>query len=531
MSVDGNQQDQPLGSNRTFDSLSSTSILSWIYNLQTSPPTSSYIPHLLEKTPTRATKRCRSLETTPSVFLGDGPSFYKRRKALQEIASDMGDKDVARMSAFRVEGSNSDPSRTPSKSNAPSASKNTSSTNPYTPKRQKTSTDEDFIGYKMSLHGLMQDDEAFDKAPDFKDYITDIVISDRGSTMKDASVKRFRNHAKVYKWSNEATFLYHLIPILQGDGYHVATKSVFLPGEEGKHQEEAKDWKDFLADEQIKVTLSKDFTRTLLPSEFSKTPTLIDEIAKDLAKDKDMTNPRPDLTFGLQRERYPLAIKTQISQHLLDLLEITPGIHYAFLIIEGESQSGSSAKAENQARRGGATLVKASRMLRAEVEGETTALPIEGVEKSARGEEIKKTALKAGKLNPITPDYKSFVFSVTMSPTYFSIWVHWFDEGNKLYHMNSVESFAINNSKGPVQIRWALHNIMEWGARTRHPQNETLVKSIEDYIRRDEQRMQAEILAAKEDVMAARVAAKTAKSTVQSAGSASNKRSMPEDAA
>lgn len=167
-----------------------------------------------------------------------------------------------------------------------------------------------------------------------------------------------------------------MIPILQGDGYHVAVKPVFAPGEEEKHREEDKEWKDFLADEKVIVTLSKDFTRTLLPSKFSANPSLIDEIAKELAKDKDMTNPRPDLIFGLLRKKHPLAIETQIPPHLHELLEIAPGMHHAFLIIEGKSHSGSSAKAENQARRGGATLVKALRSLRAKVEWDTTSLPV-----------------------------------------------------------------------------------------------------------------------------------------------------------
>lgn len=139
------------------------------------------------------------MDSTPSEFLGDGPIFYKRPKALEQEASNMGDNSTARMPTPSVEGSNSNPNRTPSKSDTPLIPKSTSSTNPQTPKRQKTSRDQDLVGYKMSLHGLLQSDEAFDEASDFRDYITEIVTSERGSTMKDASVRKFRNHAKVYK--------------------------------------------------------------------------------------------------------------------------------------------------------------------------------------------------------------------------------------------------------------------------------------------------------------------------------------------
>lgn len=435
----------------------------------------------------------------------------------------MSDRDATRLPTPSMYGSSSK-SGTPTKSMTQSVSKSTSSTNPQTPKRQKTSTDQDTIGYKMSLYGLLQDDEAFDEAPDFRDHVLGIVTSERGSTMKDASVKKFRNDIKVYKWSNEATFLYHMIPILQGDGYHIAGKPSVTPGEEEQHHLEEAEWKDFLADEKVIVHLNKDFAKTLLPHRFSEIPLLIDEIAKSLAKDKDMTNPRPDMTFGIQRDRYPLAIE-QIPQHILDLLEIAPGMHHAFLIIEGKSHSGDSAKAENQARRGGVTLVKASRTLRAELQ--------RGVEEVQEMEEIEGSVPEVGKrkANPITPDYKSFVFSVTISPTYFSIWVHWYDEGNQLYHMNLVESYALNNSKGPIQIRRALHNVIEFGVRTRGPHNEESGNLIEDYARAYKQRVQDELLTAKEDVKAAKLAAKTGKSTAQGAASASNKRPMPEEEA
>lgn len=434
----------------------------------------------------------------------------------------MGDKGASGLPTPSKDGSSSGMSRTPSKSMSQSVSKSTSSANPQTPKRQKTSTDQDIIGYKMTLYGLLQDDEAFEKATDFKEHVFDIVTSERGSAMKEASVKKFRAHMKVHKWSNEATFLHHMLPILQGDGYHIAGKPSITPGEEEHHHLENIVWKEFLTDEKVIVTLNRDFAKTLLPHRFSEVPLLIDEIAKSLAKDKGMTNPRPDMTFGIQRDRYPLALE-QIPQHILDLLEIAPGVHYAFLTIEGKSHAGDSATAENQARRGGVTLVKASRTLRAELE--------RGVEQETAVEENEGSVPAVGKGNPIKPDYNSFVFSVTISPTYFSIWVHWYDEGSQLYHMNLVESYALNNSKGPVQIRWALHNIIEFGVRTRGPHHQRLSGLIEEYAQAYKQRAQDDLLTAKEDVKTAKLAAKTGRSSAQSAALGSNKRPMPEDEA
>ena len=128
-----------------------------------------------------------------------------------------------------------------------------------------------------------------------------------------------------------------------------------------------------------------------------------------------MPNPRPDMKFGLKCEEK--SFTTSILHHTLDLLWIVPGMHRPFLILEGKSYSGLSATAENQARRGGATLVKASRALWAIVEDESSTLP------DLSDQEAKGLAEKDG-IYPIKPNLKPFVSSITISPTNFSIWVH-----------------------------------------------------------------------------------------------------------
>lgn len=120
-------------------------------------------------------------------------------------------------------------------------------------------------------------------------------------------------------------------------------------------------------DEQGKELLNKDFARTLLPSNFEDDPSLVEEMVNALAKDKDMKNPRPDWTFGFQRRKFPLSIGIPIPERVLNFLEIVPGMHHPFLIIEGKSFEGNMSTAENQARRGGATLVQAAWALRKEL--------------------------------------------------------------------------------------------------------------------------------------------------------------------
>lgn len=69
-------------------------------------------------------------------------------------------------------------------------------------------------------------------------------------------------------------------------------------------------------------------------------PGLTAEIARLLAKDKDMTNLGPDVTFALQREKHAFNPSEIILDEILELLRIVPGVHHPFLIVEGKSSSG-----------------------------------------------------------------------------------------------------------------------------------------------------------------------------------------------
>ena len=123
------------------------------------------------------------------------------------------------------------------------------------PKRAKYTETPSRLNLRMSLRGLMLNDDAFEEATEFKDLIMGIVSAERGSAMKTASVKRFRASVKQYEWSNEATFLHHIIPILHGFGYHVKVD----PGEEKNLEKEKSEWRDFLVDEGVVYHLDKDF--------------------------------------------------------------------------------------------------------------------------------------------------------------------------------------------------------------------------------------------------------------------------------
>ena len=358
----------------------------------------------------------------------------------------------------------------------------------------------------------MLNDDAFEEASEFKNLVMGIVSAERGSAMKTSSVRRFRASVKQYEWSNEATFLHHIIPILHGLGYHVKVDS-----EQEKHLDKGKlEWRDFLVDEGVVYQLDKDFARTLLPGKFDEGSSLTSELTKHLAKEAGMINPRPDMVYGLKSEKHSIAVGTEVPPCILELLEIVPDVRHAFLIIEGKSHAGSSAVAANQARRGGATLVKAARKLQAILQEGSTLSTNEDAPDLEEFEAPGSPGTSVAQLKQkraIKPDLNSFVFSVTISPLHFTVWVHWYDEGNQLYHMNIVDSFAVRGAKGSNPIRWAMHNIVEWGANDRANQNSQLIRDVEAYSKAYSQQRAAEEQAAKDQVKGA---AKSGRSAEQS---------------
>lgn len=72
---------------------------------------------------------------------------------------------------------------------------------------------------------------------------------------------------------------------------------------------------------------------------------------------------KPDFTFGIVANFHPDIDSERFSQRIRAILGVVPYISHPFLIIEGKSNRGSTADAENQALRGGSTLVRARRLL------------------------------------------------------------------------------------------------------------------------------------------------------------------------
>ena len=256
----------------------------------------------------------------------------------------MSDNVAARYATPSKSASTESDSYTPSNS---SPSKKTSSV-------PKLSNNADTIGQSMGRHGLIFNDrKAFESYPEFHQKIMGIVNSGRCSEMGQQSVRRFEARLDIYHAMNEATLLQNLFPMLIKTGFHVTkANSSFTEVDKKMLEEDGKLYRDFVLDEGIVTTMDREFGRTLLPNKYDN-PFFEAEIRAALAKEKGMTNPKPDYVHGTDRKRFPLPTDVPIPQEVTALLEIAPGMHNPFLLVERKADRGSPAEAKNQVRRGG----------------------------------------------------------------------------------------------------------------------------------------------------------------------------------
>ena len=167
-----------------------------------------------------------------------------------------------------------------------------------------------------------------------------------------------------------------------------------------------------------------------------------------------------------------------LSDEIDSLTRTTPGVAHAFFIIEATSNKDSTADADNQVRRDGATLVNAARSL------------------------IELTR-NMGKLGELGPDLRTFVFSATMDSQCIQIYLRWAEVVPKFrppdqtespaqipfrlrtpFHMTLLKSFSLLEEDNLPQVRAILHNILAWGCHERLAELQSLRKDLYGYQRR-----------------------------------------------
>ena len=327
---------------------------------------------------------------------------------------------------------------TPTTSSASEMRSTTSST-------PTTSKEAGWVGRRLEMHGIYCDPKALKKYPDFANMISDIVNGNRHSEMKQKSIERVQHYGHLCGETNEATFLATVVPLIikvdrtvKFEHTEPSGNSLELAGDgdsvvqdpEPRRPYGSRDW----LEDGIFAVVDQDFRKDCLPHCFADK-----DLARKMKKVDGMTTPRPDRCYGLEPNWIRGTPGVQLDVTLHDLVEACPHLSYPFFLIEGKSNDGSKIAAENQARRGGASLVNAKRQILEKI-GELPAIA-NGVDDS------------------------NFVFSAVLYPGGIGIWVHWIElvDGKPWFHMNHLRSLAMEDPNCIRESRKILNNILSWG--------------------------------------------------------------------
>lgn len=136
-----------------------------------------------------------------------------------------------------------------------------------------------------------------------------------------------------------------------------------------------------------------------------------------MEKEIGISEPRPDYRFGLEVNMHLNIINTDINEYTRALIGVRSNLLYPFLIFEGKGARGSLAEAENQAIRGGATLVYARRILNH----------------------------KAGLPHSTGLDKQSFAFPMTLDCYTAHVWVRWCEVQPKEAHIDAEDNTFLAN--------------------------------------------------------------------------------------
>ncbi|MCJ1279856.1 hypothetical protein MMC21_007680 [Puttea exsequens] len=211
----------------------------------------------------------------------------------------------------------------------------------------------------------------------------------------------------------------------------------------------------FSEDDLVYSTSSR-LNKSLLPS-WKKSQRHIFETYN--AKEYGLSEPRPDYCYGIVKNRFPDVNAAHISEYASVLIGVASNLLHAFLIVEGKSSKGSLADAENQAIRGGATIVYARRILNN----------------------------KAGLPESVGPDRRSFSFSLTVDFGIARLWVHWCEVQKRqpgldidpadttwilpdyyeTYHMDCLVSCDFFKTEDVRSFQAAIKKVLDWGCLQR----------------------------------------------------------------
>ena len=270
------------------------------------------------------------------------------------------------------------------------------------------------------------DEEAFDRCPNLKEMVTEIITNAPRSEMAESSAKKVLMAVKKNYTQNEKTVFRKVQPLVVKLARQVAEEGNIEVGRGIKIVR-----REFEEDD-LQVIEDCNFTKRLLP--------LPDSVTND--KDMGLTEPKPDFTYGIAEPKRITNAEVHVPKQLLAYLGVAPHMRYPFYVEEYKSAEEGIVKAEHQAMRDGAVLVHARMKLNQVLKPE-------------------------GWVVPVGADMDSFIFSCAWTPDIARIFVNWYEkhpDGNGIFHMTRVgSSYRMDHKDDIKQMRHDVHNILDWG--------------------------------------------------------------------
>ena len=285
----------------------------------------------------------------------------------------------------------------------------------------------------------LNDDDAYNnRCPDLKWMVEDIIKKDRETEMQEKSQRAARKILHENETQNEKTLFGKLRPLVIPKERTIKTAKRDLEGELVLICRE-------FDDDGLEMIEDCQFVKSLVPG-------------KDFTSEEKImgiTDPKPDVTFGLRKPQFPDP-SLRLPNAIQALLGVAPGMQHAFFVIEHKSIDESVGGAEVQATRDGAVLVKARMLLHQHIQ-------------------------PPGYVQQIGSDDSSFVFSCAWIPDYAKIYVHWFEKlasGVELYHMNLLQEYLMRRPEEMKLFRRHVQNIMDWGLLKRKTANDAIYDGL-----------------------------------------------------
>ncbi len=269
--------------------------------------------------------------------------------------------------------------------------------------------------------------------------VEDIIKKDRETEMQERSQRAAIKTLQMNETQNEKTLFGKLRPLVIPKERTVKTIKHDLAGELVSILREYED-------DGLELIEDCQFVKSLVPG-------------KDFTSEEKamgITDPKPDVTFGLREPEFPDS-SLPLPNGIQALLGVAPGMQHAFFVIEHKSIEDSIGLAEVQATRNGAVLVKARMLLHQHVQP------------------------AAGYVQQIGADDSSFVFSCAWAPDYAKIYVDWFEKlasGVELYQMNVLHEYVMRRPEEMKLFRRHVQNIMDWGLLKRTIANEAIYDGL-----------------------------------------------------